>query len=814
MSYNIINYNFDLNNFKNTNQLQAKDLHTNLFNRNNKINVNNQNQNSNNTANNFSYNFIEQKQFNNKKKNHIYNTYYSNFQSQGNQIPYKLNTLNYDSMPDYRGFNSNKIQNISNITNNILRYNPILNQISQNSIINSTTSYPIQYNSISNNITNAISSYPIQNNNVIPTNLNVNKTNNNFNTIGNKFFNNFNYNSQSNNAFFSNNLYKKNYSSYDYRLKDNERKKKEEYSDILKKQIEENIKRKFLEKQKQLEEDLKYEQKYRDYVRQQELEKIFKKIDLNSNLSYNIKKLNLPKTIYNSNNNKKLTSTNAGDFINSFNKNNNSIYFNNNISNSPHINNINSKAININNNNINFFMFDRNQNKRPITSPITSSIAQNGLGIINNINYNINQINLNDKMKKNSIDKISFPFISNKNNNIFNNNINELKTQHKNYSRANSYNIKKSKGKKKNEFKIKEYSNIYSILDKINFNGITYRSKYEKQDEIKEKRDKEESIKKKENKNNKINKPKLEITKLKNNDININNLNKNINEIKEIVSYKNIKNDNDVKNKEKNRKENINDELKEKIKEINKSFKKNIMIQSDNKNNVNDININNNINKDKEINFEDINKSYYKEDNSFLYFDNFSEINKSSNSLKNLEKKEEIKEQKNNNNNIKKDFNDKILNKSIQKNQENYEDICNVRYSDEESNNIYHNKIEKINSNSNLFEEKKMNFFEDNSSFNNTKKEKEINEEEDLVQEHSDEEDFDKISINKRLNNNDNYFNSKKDSVNFNKTNKNYLKNELINQKVKESGTLKDSYCDLLVKNMEFYRNICNSKKN
>ena len=490
MSYNIINYNFDLNNFKNTNQLQAKDLHTNLFNRNNKINVNNQNQNSNKTANNFSYNFIEQKQFNNKKKNHIYNTYYSNFQSQGNQIQYKLNTLNYDSIPDYRGFNSNKIQNISNITNNILRYNPILNQISQNSIINSTTSYPIQYNSISNNITNAISSYPIQNNNVIPTNLNVNKTNNNFNTIGNKFFNNFNYNSQSNNAFFSNNLYKKNYSSYDYQLKDNERKKKEEYSDILKKQIEENIKRKFLEKQKQLEEDLKYEQKYRDYVRQQELEKIFKKIDLNSNLSYNIKKLNLPKTIYNSNNNKKLTSTNAGDFINSFNKNNNSIYFNNNISNSPHINNINSKAININNNNINFFMFDRNQNKRPITSPITSSIAQNGLGIINNINYNINQINLNDKMKKNSRDKISFPFISNKNNNIFNNNINELKTQHKNYSRANSYNIKKSKGKKKNEFKIKEYSNIYSILDKINFNGITYRSKYEKLDEIKEKRDK------------------------------------------------------------------------------------------------------------------------------------------------------------------------------------------------------------------------------------------------------------------------------------------------------------------------------------
>ena len=107
-----------------------------------------------------------------------------------------------------------------------------------------------------------------------------------------------------------------------------------------------------------------------------------------------------------------------------------------------------------------------------------------------------------------------------------------------------------------------------------------------------------------------------------------------------------------------------------------------------------------------------------------------------------------------------------------------------------------------------------MNFFEDNSSFNNTKKEKEINEEEDLVQEHPDEEDFDKISINERSNNNDNFFNSKEDSINFNKTNKNNIKNELINQKVKESETLKDSYCDLLVKNMELYRNICNSKKN
>ena len=42
---------------------------------------------------------------------------------------------------------------------------------------------------------------------------------------------------------------------------------------------------------------------------------------------------------------------------------------------------------------------------------------------------------------------------------------------------------------------------------------------------------------------------------------------------------------------------------------------------------------------------------------------------------------------------------------------------------------------------------------------------------------------------------------------------KNNLENELNSQRVKESETLKDSYCDLLVKNMEEYRNICDSKK-
>jgi hypothetical protein len=47
-----------------------------------------------------------------------------------------------------------------------------------------------------------------------------------------------------------------------------------------------------------------------------------------------------------------------------------------------------------------------------------------------------------------------------------------------------------------------------------------------------------------------------------------------------------------------------------------------------------------------------------------------------------------------------------------------------------------------------------------------------------------------------------NSYSNKKDSV-----------NELDNEKLKESETLKDSYCDKIVKNMEEYRNICESKK-
>ena len=753
MSYRNTNYNFPLNNFKDLQQIKPSEYNINLFNRNNKVNMNYQNQNSNRTTNNFSSNFLEPKYILKNKEKITYNTYYSNFQSQGNQNPYKINSSIYNNSNnlDYRKLNSSNIPNeyVSNMQNNILRYNPILNQMSQNSIgvINSTTSYPLILNSnsinnsISNNMTNATSSYPIQNNSIIPSSININKTE--FNMNDNGFLSNYN-NSQINNRILNNNYNKRNYSSYDYQ-RDRERRKKEEYSDILKQQIEEKNRRKILEKKKQLEEDLKYEQKYQDYLKNQEIERNLRS-QINSNMSYNIKKA-IKKSI------KKNNNIMNGEEIPSFNESNNGIFIPNNkasknYNTNSNINNIQNKAININNNNINFFMLERNQNKRPITS----SIAETGLGIIGNIKSNQTQIKNSTQIntnKRNQNEKMSFPFIYNKEENLDNN----IKNQYKSYSMR--------KVKDNTKFKKDDYSNIYSIIDKINFKGITYRSKYEKLDDT----DK--------NKNGKIEKSKT---------------NQQIKNLSNLIISKTKENDPNKDEKDE-KKEKLIDENKDKKEENNITEKENEMKNKDN-NEVDTLINNNIINKDKEINFEDINKCYYKEDNAFLDFDNFSEINKSTTSLKNTEKKEENKELKNDLDALKNNLNEGALIKSIKKNNENYDDICNVRYSDEED-----NKNENRNINSK--EEKKLNFFEALDNKNE--------EEDDLVQEKPEADDNnieENIKIDKS---NEESFKNKEEIQEDN------LKDEKENN-VKESETLRDSYCDLLVKNMQEYRNLKDSK--
>ena len=86
--------------------------------------------------------------------------------------------------------------------------------------------------------------------------------------------------------------------------------------------------------------------------------------------------------------------------------------------------------------------------------------------------------------------------------------------------------LKIKENKKRSEIKTNEYSNIYSIIDKINLTGITYRSKYENiDDKEKGKANKEEMIKKIDNKNKKLkNISKLVISKVKKEEKNNNNV--------------------------------------------------------------------------------------------------------------------------------------------------------------------------------------------------------------------------------------------------------------------------------------------------
>ena len=203
------------------------------------------------------------------------------------------------------------------------------------------------------------------------------------------------------------------------------------------------------------------------------------------------------------------------------------------------------------------------------------------------------------------------------------------------------------------------------------------------------------------------------------------------------------------------------------------------------------------------------------EENSFLDFDNFSEINKSSTSLKNTDKKEDNKDLKTMEENTnKKEIPDKILNNSMQKNQENFDDICNIRYQEEELNTNKKNEIEnnnKIDTESEI--NRRLNFFNESSTL--PKKEKNENpikeDEDDLVQEKPidyDNED-DNINIKDESEIKDDIHIEEDKNENNNKNN---LENE-IKQNLKESETLKDSYCDKLIKNMDEYRKMLNSNE-
>ena len=177
----------------------------------------------------------------------------------------------------------------------------------------------------------------------------------------------------------------------------------------------------------------------------------------------------------------------------------------------------------------------------------------------------------------------------------------------------------------------------------------------------------------------------------------------------------------------------------------------------------------------------------------------------------------------------------------MQKNQENFDDICNIRYLEEEENNNTKEEKEKENiknDNKEIIEIKesiklsedeinrRLNFFDESSTLpkkenvNNNEINNDINNEinnnninnnkgeddDDLVQEKPDDDSIeDNINIKEESNINENINNEEDEKVI-----KNNIEEEL-KQNMKESETFKDSYCDKLIKNMDEYRKLINS---
>ena len=179
-----------------------------------------------------------------------------------NRDPYHFNNRvnesnssnNYNST-NYSSFQKNSMNNINRLDINRIKNN----NLNSNEMIN--------FNGINMNIGSR---------------FNNSNHHNNFNNISqnNSYENNFRrstYSNKSENISIGNNHYNINlssitsqdiYQSYEKQKKENERKKKEEYSNFLKKQIQEKNKRKELEKQKRLKEEMEFEQKYQnDYNR-------------------------------------------------------------------------------------------------------------------------------------------------------------------------------------------------------------------------------------------------------------------------------------------------------------------------------------------------------------------------------------------------------------------------------------------------------------------------------------------------------------------------------------------------------------------
>ena len=232
-----------------------------------------------NSSNNYNSTNYSSFQSNNNSQNNFPNnneishhSQYSNFYNRNNNYNYN-ETNNYPRMPIYsRNAGMNSMNDLNN--NNINRM--------RNS--NPNSNGMVNFNGLNLNIGSRIN-------------------NNNYNNIikNNSYENQFrrsNYSNRSENINIGNNHYNINlssvtsqdiYQSFEKQKKENERKKKEEYSNFLKKQIDEKNKKKELEKQKKLKEDMEFEAKYGNEYKNLQQNNLDEKINtINNNNIKNI----------------------------------------------------------------------------------------------------------------------------------------------------------------------------------------------------------------------------------------------------------------------------------------------------------------------------------------------------------------------------------------------------------------------------------------------------------------------------------------------------------------------------------------------
>ena len=371
----------------------------------------------------------EQNKYNNQ--NNIQNNIQNNFPN--NNLDY-INTLNkFETNQKYNYENNNN--NYSNIPS---RNNRINNYGMNNFNYRNYNPYePFDINKIKRPKRYDNFHYLEQNNNNIPQTEIKNNNNNNFdiNTIGKIILST---------------------ETMDSNDKLNKNKAQREYSDYLKQQSEEKNKRKKLEREKEMEEDLRLEQQNKEYLKRQkeemEKEKLKRKnnlfdfnsekkpenneskkflidTDINKNLMENIKRAQTPLISDHIKLNKEISDKYSGN------------------KNGFEINDI-YKNFNVNN----------NSSRRPVSS----TIIQSGKGIIdgrttNNVN-NINNIS-NNIIKE-----------SNEKNNL-NNNINFEKNDINSYPKYNYENLYPEIKEEENTIKNNKYMN-YNLSKRSNINNI------------------------------------------------------------------------------------------------------------------------------------------------------------------------------------------------------------------------------------------------------------------------------------------------------------------------------------------------------